>query len=106
MSGVHKLEFQGFSISSNDIKHSTKELAKLNEFPPPNNCKSLCQFLGMANFYRNLVPCFSDLVFLLIECVCMNPKSKDLTLKTKKSFETIKKDFIKYNCSHLPQLKC
>ena len=77
---VTELEFLGFDISSKGIKPSSRKLEQLRDFPIPNDSKSLRRFLGMANFYRRLVPNFSDLVVPLTECIRLHPNSKHLQM--------------------------
>lgn len=76
--------FLGFSISS------VKKLAELNDFPPSNDSKSLHRFLGMTNFYRNLVSCFSDMGFLAHWMHACEPKVERANTIEMESFETIK----------------
>lgn len=52
----------GFNISKEGIKLNTNKLQELNNFRPPNDSKTLRQFIGMVNFYRKLIPKFSDLI--------------------------------------------
>ena len=89
---VTELNFLGFNISCDGLKPSSKKLKELEEFPPPNDSKSLRRFLGMSNFYRKLIPNYSEVIFPLTECIRINPKSKILHLseEEKNSFSRIK----------------
>lgn len=70
------------------LKPSIKKFSELTEFPQPNNTKSLCQFLRIANFYRN----FSNIILPLTEWMLLNQKSNSITLTKEetKSFKNIK----------------
>ena len=89
---VEELDFLGFNISKDGLKPSSKKLKELDEFPQPNDSKSLRRFLGMANFYRKLIPNFSEVIFPLTECIRINPNSKLLHFSEEEinSFSKIK----------------
>ena len=77
---VPEIDFLGYNISTAGIKPTTSKLSELNDFPTPNDSKYLRRFLGMAGFYRKLVPNFATLAYPLTECIRLNPKSKSLQL--------------------------
>lgn len=68
---------------------SVKKFRELTEFPQPNDSKSLRRFLGMVNFYRKLVPNFSNIILQLTERILLNQKSNSITL-TKWEIESFK----------------
>ena len=47
-----EVEQFGLVISATGIKPSPQNVAKIDEYPRPNNIKELKCFLGMANYYR------------------------------------------------------
>lgn len=89
---VPELDFLGCNISCDGLKPTLSKINELNEFPSPNDSKSLRRFLGMIGFYRKLVPNFASLVLPLTECIRLNPNAKKLTLSETelKSFRNIK----------------
>lgn len=78
------------------LNQARRKWTELNEFSFPNESMTLHQFLGMANFYRKLVPRFIDKIFPLIECIRVDPKSKDLTQK---------REDAEHNCFPYPSSK-
>jgi len=41
------------------VKPDPKKVEAVREFPRPNNQKTIKQFLGLAGYYRRLIPNFS-----------------------------------------------
>ena len=52
-------EFLGFLIKGGEVKPTQKKVSALKEFPSPKNEKELKRFLGLAGYYRSLVPNFA-----------------------------------------------
>ena len=89
---VEQLDFLGHNVSFKGLKPTERKINEINDFPAPNDSKSLRRFLGMIGFYRKLVPNFTNLTLPLTECIRLNPNSKELKLSLDelKSFENIK----------------
>lgn len=104
---ANELDFLGFHISASGLKPSAKKLNELSEFPQPNDSKSLRRFIGMANFYRKLVPNFSDIILPLTEKIRLNQNSKSLTLTKEEieSFENMKKSLSNVTVLAFPSSK-
>ena len=70
------LDYLGFNISADGITPNAAKINEIGNFPPPNDSKSLCCFLGMIGFYRRLIPWLADIVLPLTEVIKNNPNSK------------------------------
>ncbi|KAI3655492.1 hypothetical protein MP638_002840, partial [Amoeboaphelidium occidentale] len=49
---VEKLNFLGYTISSNGVQMDDRKIQAVREWPTPRNVKHLQMFLGFVNFYR------------------------------------------------------
>ena len=89
---VKELDFLGFNVSAEGLKPTLRKIDELSEFPYPTDSKALRRFLGMAGFYRKLVPNFASVVLPLTECIKLKPnhKSIELTDEEKQAFDDLK----------------
>lgn len=90
-----QIDFLGYSISKDGIKPTSSKLTNLNSYPYPNSSQSLRRFLGMINFYHDLIPHYSSKVLPLTEYIRLNPNSKHFELsKTERdAFDSIIETF-------------
>jgi len=56
-----KLTFFGFVFSSEGISPDPIKVAAIHDAPPPNSCKDVRSFLGLATYCSKFIPNFSDL---------------------------------------------
>ena len=56
-----KLTFFGFLFSSEGISPDPIKVAAIHDAPPPNSCKDVRSFLGLATYCSKFIPNFSDL---------------------------------------------
>ena len=59
--GASSVEYLGFKISGNGIQAGDEKLLAVKNFPVPSNVRQVRQFCGLANYFRNLIPRFSQL---------------------------------------------
>ena len=87
------LDFLGYRINEKGIKPTEEKLTTINEYPIPTNSHALRRFLGMAGYYRHLIPRFSDVTLPLTELIKKCPSSKSLNFSSEEilSFEQVKK---------------
>ena len=52
----HQLKLLGYLVSKDGIQADPRKTAAINLMPPPDNVKAVQRFLGMANYYRHLIP--------------------------------------------------
>ena len=79
-----EVDFLGFNLSCAGMKPSSNKIDSINNFPEPNDTKSLRSFLGLINYYRHLVPNYANIVMPLSELARLNPSSKALSLSETK----------------------
>ena len=54
-----KAAYLGHVVSEAGIEMDTEKVEKVQNFPAPNNLKTLRQFLGLSSYYRRYIPDFS-----------------------------------------------
>ena len=54
-----QLEYLGFKISKEGIEPGTDKLAAVKQFKPPSTVRQVREFIGLANYFRDLIPNFS-----------------------------------------------
>ena len=54
--------FLGYKISEKGIEIDESRVKVIKEYPKPKTCKHVKQFLGLASYYRQFIPNFSDIV--------------------------------------------
>ncbi|RLV92366.1 hypothetical protein JA1_003259, partial [Spathaspora sp. JA1] len=61
-----------------------KKLDALQKYPVPTTSKQLESYLGLVNFYRSLIPAFSELTAPLYEMIVKRTKTNSESFKPKK----------------------
>jgi hypothetical protein len=56
-----RLQYLGFVLSEDGISASPDKIKGVKDYPVPQNVKDVRAFLGLASFYRRLVPNFAEL---------------------------------------------
>jgi hypothetical protein len=54
------VQYLGFILSENEVAASADKVKAMREYPTPKNAKDVRTFLGLASFYRSLVPKFAE----------------------------------------------
>lgn len=87
-----EINFLGFTITSEGIRPTTEKSDTISNFPEPTSSQELRRFLGMAGYYRHILPNFAEVTLPLTNLIRDNPKSKNITLsnETKNSFVKVK----------------
>ena len=57
--GVREIAFLGFSISADGISPDKDKVRAIRDLPPPSDQRMVAQYLGLFNFFRGLIKCFS-----------------------------------------------
>jgi hypothetical protein len=56
-----KVQYLGFVLSENGVSASTDKVKAVRGYPTPTNVTEVRAFLGLASFYRRLVPNFAQI---------------------------------------------
>ena len=56
-----KVNFVGFEISKGTIAQNVSNTQAIHDYAPPRSLKGVQRFMGLANYYAQFVPKFSDL---------------------------------------------
>ena len=62
-----QIEYLGYVVSRDGIRASPEKTTAVKKFPVPRNAKEVRSFLGLASFYRRLVPKFAQVAKPLTE---------------------------------------
>ena len=57
--GTESVHYLGYNISKSGIRPGAEKTEAVAKFPPPANIKQVRQFLGLANYFRQLIPNFA-----------------------------------------------
>jgi hypothetical protein len=60
--GARTVQYLGYTLSEQGVTLSKDKFAAIKEFPMPTLPKAVRKFLGLANFFRSLIPRFSQTV--------------------------------------------
>lgn len=63
--GANEVQYLGYTISEKGITTSDNKHKAIAEFPAPQSKRQIRQFVGLANFYRSLIPNFHKLAGVL-----------------------------------------
>jgi hypothetical protein len=67
-----QVEYLGYIVSKDGIKASPDKTKAVQEYPAPKSVTEVRQFLGLASFYRRLVPGFAEIAKPLTELLRKN----------------------------------
>ena len=57
--GANQVHYLGYSISGEGIRPGEEKMQGIKEFPTPETPKKIREFVGLANYFRFLLPNFS-----------------------------------------------
>lgn len=97
---LKKIEFLGFSVSNGIIQPSAAKTEIIKNFPQPKNKKELERFIGLSNYFRNLIENYATII-LPLQKLKHSSKfnwSEDCT----NSFSTLKNKLSSSPIVHMP----
>jgi hypothetical protein len=62
-----QVQYLGFVLSENEVSASPEKVKAVREYPTPKNVRNVRAFVGLASFYRRLVPNFAAIANPLTE---------------------------------------
>lgn len=96
---MKEADFLGYRVDSTGATLLRKRVSAFREFPIPNTLPKLERFLGMTNYYRHLIPAYSEITSPLHKKVATTRKeqkrSLNLNEKEIKHFEYLKRCLVK-----------
>jgi len=87
------IDYLGFHVTNNKIYPLQSNIVKINSFPVPKSLKEIKRFLGLINFYRSLIPNYTDLVKPLLDLSNASRKPFKMTEEQINRFKEIQKLF-------------
>ena len=100
--GRDEIEFLGFRIKDGKKTPNDEKTEILANFPVPTTPRLLKGFLGLANFFRNLIPDFAELARPLFEA--SNNKKLVWTDECEAKFKALKEKLANSPSTYLPNL--
>jgi hypothetical protein len=58
--GARTVQYLGYTLSGQGVTLSKDKLAAIKDFPMPTSPKAVREFVGLANYFRSLIPRFSQ----------------------------------------------
>ncbi len=71
-----QINFLGYQIDMNGSKPSQANINKITNFPKPKNHKQVKSFLGLTNYFRELIENYAQITFPLVELTKKNVEFK------------------------------
>ena len=89
---VQTVEYLGYILSLSELTMAADKKQVIQDWPEPWKIKDIQSFLGFANFYRHLIPHYSDIAVPLTR-LTHKGSAWDFSDKCCSTFNTLKKAF-------------
>lgn len=90
---TEQVELLGYVISKDGIAANPKKIKAIMERDAPRNLRELRSFIGMCNYYRNLIPKFAERAAVLYELLRDGVKY-EWTVERGEAFENLRKALV------------
>lgn len=91
-----KVEYLGYEVCQGQIRPNSRKIEALTALPPPETVTQLRQFNGLASYFRQFVPKFSQIMAPLYALTAGNGK-----LVWKQEYEVVRQKIISILTSEL-----
>lgn len=91
---VAELPYLGFILSKEGVRPNPEKVEAIVNFERPSSVRSLRRFLGMVNYYRRFIDCFSDLTTPLTDLLKGKPKIVTWNAEAEAAFNVLKEKLI------------
>ena len=90
--GAKELQYLGYKLSEKGVGPGTEKLKAIKEFPCPTSVKKIREFVGLASYFRFLIPGFAKNAALLTKLLKKDSgyKKGELPEESKEGFEYLK----------------
>ena len=95
------LQYLGHLVLEEGFKPLPEKIKSIKNMPPPKNAKEVKQFLGLAGYYRKIVPRFADLSRQLTNLTQQSVDFKWME-KCQKLFDNLRELLTKYPILRYP----
>jgi len=97
-----------FHIDASGMRPGMDKLQGVQDFPPPSSVCQICQFIGLASFFRKHIPNFMKLRGILTALTRKNSEWNSMTLPTDPliAFCTLQKSLFPPQRSPTPEMNC
>ena len=100
--GTDEISFLGFQIKNGAKSIPNDKIKAIVDYPRPQTKRELHKFVGMANFYRALIPNFSDMSKPLYDII--NQRKFIWNEAGERNFALLKKKLTTFPVVHIPDL--
>lgn len=91
---VPELPYLGFILSEQGVRPNPDKVEAIVNFERPSSVRSLRRFLGMVNYYRRFIDCFSEVTTPLTDLLKGKPKVVAWNIEAEKAFNILKEKLI------------
>ena len=86
------VEFLGFNVSTEGWPPTESEVSAVVDWPAPETVKHLRSFLGMANFFRSIMPAYLEMAAPLTDLLMASSGAQNVnwSVESETTFNSIK----------------
>jgi transposase InsO family protein len=94
--GASEVIYLGYTINKHGLRPGSEKLGAVSNFPPPDSVKKIREFVGLANYFRFLIPHFARFAGVLTNLTKKNSSYSGglLPEHASKAFQYLKKKLL------------
>ena len=103
--GASEVQYLGYTLKNGKISPSKDKAQAMRDFPVPRSAKAIREFVGLTNYFRNLVENYSSKAAPLIKLTSPSAKWEggEMSEEAKAAFEELKRDLTTEPVVNLPK---